>query len=144
MNKKGELKVRLKTLTPIWTGGVDGTMDRIHETGILGSLRWWYEAIVRGLGGWACDPSQSELELTSSHLNQYKHARQEGKDWCDVCKVFGTTGWKKRFKLEIVDDQTEPIWKPEDRMLNIRPPKSHQRMVFACWQNGHFHTKIYR
>ncbi len=46
----GKLAVKIKTLTPIWTGGVDGTMDRIHETGILGSLRWWYEAIVRRWG----------------------------------------------------------------------------------------------
>ena len=40
------LTVKIRTLTPLWTGGLDGTMDRIHETGIIGSLRWWYEAIV--------------------------------------------------------------------------------------------------
>jgi len=31
-----EMRVKLRTLTPLWTGGVDGTMDRIHETGIPG------------------------------------------------------------------------------------------------------------
>ena len=41
------LEIRLKTLTPLWTGGVSGQCDRVHETGIIGSLRWWYEAIVR-------------------------------------------------------------------------------------------------
>jgi CRISPR type III-B/RAMP module RAMP protein Cmr1 len=42
------MKIRLKTLTPLWTGGVEaGKVDRVHETGIIGSLRWWYEAIVR-------------------------------------------------------------------------------------------------
>jgi CRISPR-associated protein Cmr1 len=46
------MELLLTTLTPLWSGGVaKGEMDRIHETGILGSLRWWYEAIVRGLGG---------------------------------------------------------------------------------------------
>ncbi|MCD6141803.1 type III-B CRISPR module RAMP protein Cmr1, partial [Candidatus Bipolaricaulota bacterium] len=45
------MKVKIRTLTPLWTGGADGKVDRVHETGILGSLRWWYEAIVRGLGG---------------------------------------------------------------------------------------------
>ncbi|HHF52316.1 MAG TPA: type III-B CRISPR module RAMP protein Cmr1, partial [Candidatus Aminicenantes bacterium] len=40
--------MKIKTLTPIWTGGVGGRCDRLHETGIIGSLRWWYEAIVRG------------------------------------------------------------------------------------------------
>lgn len=50
------LTMTLTTLTPLWTGGVDERCDRIYESGILGSLRWWYEAIVRGLGGEACDP----------------------------------------------------------------------------------------
>jgi len=51
------VEIKLKTLTPIWTGGADGKCDRLHETGIIGSLRWWYEVLVRGLGGYACDPT---------------------------------------------------------------------------------------
>ena len=102
------MEIRLKTLTPLWTGGVDGTMDRIHETGIIGSLRWWYEAIVRGLGGRACDPSEHECPDRDGN-------------YCDVCQVFGATGWRRRLRLEI-EDHTQPIWKPADRMLNIRPP----------------------
>jgi len=125
------LTIRIRTLTPLWTGGVDGTMDRIHETGIMGSLRWWYEAIVRGLGGSACDPTDHKHELTGERLRRYKNALKEGKDWwtaldeagiCDACKVFGTTGWRRRFRLEIMEGNTEPLWEPKDKMLNIRPP----------------------
>ena len=125
------LTVTIRTRTPLWTGGVDGTMDRIHETGILGSLRWWYEAIVRGLGGSACDPTEHEHELSGQRLKRYEGARKKGKDWwaaldeagiCDACKVFGTTGWRRRFRLEIVENQIKPIWEPRDKMLNIRPP----------------------
>ena len=29
------MEIVLKTLTPLWTGGVDGTCDRVHETGII-------------------------------------------------------------------------------------------------------------
>ncbi|AEH44102.1 CRISPR-associated RAMP protein, Cmr1 family [Thermodesulfatator indicus DSM 15286] len=116
----GTLEVKIKTLTPLWTGGVDGTMDRIHETGILGSLRWWYEAIVRGLGGSACEggPEGKKCELTGEKLRKFEKARREGKDWwtaldevgiCDVCKVFGTTGWKRRFRLEVADALMQSI-----------------------------------
>ncbi len=70
------LTIRLRTRTPLWTGGIDGSMDRIHETGLLGSLRWWYEAIVRGLGGWACDPTEGD-----------RCPDRQGR-YCDVCKVF--------------------------------------------------------
>ena len=48
---------RVKTLTPLWTGGSDGKMDRVHETGIIGSIRWWYEVIARGLGYYVCEPT---------------------------------------------------------------------------------------
>ncbi len=107
--EEGAMEVRLTTLTPLWTGGADGTMDRIHETGIIGSLRWWYEAIVRGLGGWACDPSRHECP------------NRDG-DYCNVCQVFGATGWRRRFQLKVAQNNTEAIWSPPDRMLNIRPP----------------------
>ena len=110
------MEVRLRALTPLWTGGVDGEMDRVHETGILGSLRWWYETIVRGLGGNACDPTgKSKCEYDP------KDSRPPEEQLCPACYVFGTTGWRRRFRLE-VEDKTVPIWEPPERMLNIRPP----------------------
>ena len=81
------MEVRLRTLTPIWTGGVEtGKMDRIHETGIIGSLRWWYEVLVRGLGGSACDPTEHGCP-------------DKDGNYCDVCAVFGTTGLQRAFRL---------------------------------------------
>ncbi len=121
------LEVQLKTLTPLWTGGVDGTMDRIHETGIIGSLRWWYEAIVRGLGGSACDPSKGECSFDAEKYRKSNAAdeRQRLRDagLCDVCQVFGATGWKRRFRIEVVEDKPQLVWTPHDAPLNIRPPK---------------------
>ena len=82
------IDIQLRTLTPLYTGGVDGKMNRIHETGILGSLRWWYEAIVRGLGGSACDPTADG-----------RCPDNEG-NYCDVCAVFGATGLQRAFRME--------------------------------------------
>ncbi len=100
------MEIKLKTLTPIWTGGVEaGKMDRIHETGIIGSLRWWYEVIVRGLGGKVCDPSKHECRF---YPDKYRRSevvemRQRLLDagLCDVCQIFGATGWQRRFRLVI-------------------------------------------
>lgn len=92
------MELQIKTLTPLWTGGAEaGKVDRIHETGILGSLRWWYEAIVRGLGGKACDPSASQCLYDPQKPN---------KGMCDVCLVFGATGWRRRFRLTAQDGST--------------------------------------
>lgn len=94
------MEVKINTLTPLWTGGVDaGKCDRIHETGILGSLRWWMEVLVRGLGGNACDPTEQQCLYDPKKPNN---------GLCDVCQIFGATGWKRRFRLELIQDNTQP------------------------------------
>lgn len=102
---------KLKTLTPIWTGGVDiGRADRIHETGIRGSLRWWYEALIRGLGGYACDPSEDgKTGPKRCELDQkkFKETFDKTKDMqsafdeqiCPACQLFGCGGWSGKIKI---------------------------------------------
>ena len=114
------LEITLKTLTPIWTGGVEtGKMDRIHETGIIGSLRWWYEAIVRGLGGSACDPTEHSCIYDPEKPNN---------GLCDVCQVFGATGWRRRFRLVVKETQmqSQPVTHPvkADRSYQDRRGKT--------------------
>lgn len=107
------MEIKLKTLTPIWTGGVEtGKMDRLHETGIIGSLRWWYEAIVRGLGGDVCDPTNSDCRYDPN---------QQDNGLCDVCQLFGATGWRRRFRLSVIAN-TQAAWQVRNDNLNIRPP----------------------
>ncbi len=31
------MEIRLRTLTPLWTGGIQGGCDRLHEMEIIGS-----------------------------------------------------------------------------------------------------------
>ena len=113
------MKIKINLLTPLWTGGVDRQTDRIRETGILGSLRWWYEAVVRGPGKKACDPGKGKCSFDARAYNQSKaeDERQRLRDagLCDVCQIFGATGWKRRFRLEIIEDNTRPIWTPLDK-----------------------------
>ena len=103
------LEIKLKTLTPLWTGGVDGTMIRLHETGIIGSLRWWYEVIVRGLGGWACDPSEHGCPDKEGRI-------------CDACALFGATGIKRAFRI----DWDHPENPSVDRRLKIRTTSNNR------------------
>lgn len=114
------LELTLKTLTPLWTGGVETQMDRIHETGIIGSLRWWYEAIMRGLGGDVCDPTSE---------NPSEQCPREEK-YCNVCSVFGATGQGRRFRLRVtVKESINAFWDENtfwDKNLNIRPYGRHR------------------
>ena len=99
------IKLSVKTLTPIWTGGSSGQVDRVHETGILGSLRWWMEVLARGVGGRVCDPSQGTCRFDAERYEKSKatedHQRLRDAGLCDVCQVFGATGWRRKFRLSL-------------------------------------------
>ncbi|WNY26327.1 type III-B CRISPR module RAMP protein Cmr1 [Methanolapillus ohkumae] len=96
------LELKLTTLTPFFTGGVDGICDRLHETSLIGSMRWWFEAIVRGFGGYACDPTEHKCK---------------DNDLCAACFVFGATGHKRLFRLktdlELINDESNNSLKVE-------------------------------
>lgn len=121
------LTIKLKTLTPLWTGGVDQTCDRLHETGLIGSLRWWYEALVRGLGGPACDPTDDD-----------RCSADDGKR-CVACDLFGCTGWGRKFRFQILDGnqnirETALLNANEDvtlRFIELRPLNAEQRWLLA-------------
>jgi CRISPR-associated protein Cmr1 len=99
---------QFKALTSIWTGHVTGieqrqrngrtelreTIDskRLITTGLLGSIRWWFEVLVRGLDGSACDPSDTKCQ---------------DKNHCVVCELFGCTGWARKFRFQVLAETQE-------------------------------------
>jgi CRISPR-associated protein Cmr1 len=84
---------KLRAITPIWTGCADRQGDRLITTGLLGSIRWWFEVLVRGLGGSACDPTDSDISCSDKND---KH--------CVVCELFGCTGWARKFRFDVLDE----------------------------------------
>ena len=111
-----EFAVKIKLLTPIWTGDANRHNTTLRETGIIGSLRWWYEALIRGLGGTACDPTNESPRCKLDHDKFYKAIKNGNsiKDAldaqiCQVCQLFGCTGWARKFRLEIVGNGITPI-----------------------------------
>jgi len=111
------LMFKLKALTPIWTGGIkrnDNT--KLRFTGIKGSIRWWYEALVRGLDFFACDPRPNDggcsfniKEVPQSALGNASQFNPEvKKQICPVCYLFGCTGWSGKFSIRITTDDRVP------------------------------------
>ncbi|GIU92129.1 MAG: hypothetical protein KatS3mg011_1035 [Acidimicrobiia bacterium] len=122
----------LIALTDIWTGSVrleerNGQLrerivpERLITTGLLGSIRWWFEVLVRGLGSSACDPTQTECQ---------------DRGHCVVCELFGCTGWARKFRFEVLEkdekvhvaqikkDQDDGIFKL--RFTELRPVKPEE------------------
>ena len=112
---------KIKALTNIWTGDAARKPDRLILTGIMGSLRWWYEVLVRGLGGKACDrviaaPIQIERwvlvrGLGGKACDPTSDVRCPDKDGrhCVACELFGCTGWARKFRLMILDAEGQVI-----------------------------------
>jgi len=89
--------ITIQTLTPLWTGDVKRKCDTLKLTGLLGSLRWWFEALVRSIGYKACDSTGEKCELKLEKPTDLQDIMQK---LCPACFLFGTTGWKKRFWVE--------------------------------------------
>lgn len=104
----GEQTYQFKALTDLWTGDLNEKSGRLIPTGLLGSIRWWFEVLVRGLGGSACDPSYTKCE---------------GRNHCVVCELFGCTGWARKFRFEVLDGngdtKTDQITKDDTKTDQI-------------------------
>lgn len=98
MTQSGARTYELQALTDIWTGDVNGKASRLIPTGLLGSIRWWFEVLVRGLGGAPCDPSSKQKTCSAEHH-------------CVVCELFGCTGWARKFHFDVRDQEGEIIAK---------------------------------
>jgi len=136
------MEIKLRTLTPLWTGGVDQTCDRLHETGLIGSLRWWYEALVRGLGGYACDPTDHSCTFDEEKYRRSKASdeRQRLRDAgvCDACQLFGCTGWARKFRVRVLDEQGRVVQNAlaanqtiQLQFLELRPMSNEERWLLT-------------
>lgn len=124
MNLRDPRVYKLKALADIWTGDGSGNAGRLITTGLLGSIRWWFEVLARGLGGCACDPSN-----TGSRCPDRQGRR------CVVCELFGCTGWARKFRFDVLDSdrhaQQNQIKKGETFHLVFTPLRPIGREEWA-------------
>lgn len=153
-NGEGErrtiMELKLNFITPVWTADATGKMHHVEATGLIGSLRWWYEVLIRGVGGWACgatDGTQCELDA-----KVYKARREAGVNeqqaladagLCPACRLFGATNWAKMFSLHISNDQTEPNARPFGLSRNSVQSKQGSRYYFPKGYQGQTTLIVY-
>lgn len=116
----------LKAQTSIWTGDANCEGKRMVTTGLLGSLRWWFEVLVRGLGGSACDPAEPNSRCPDKNGQH-----------CVVCELFGCTGRARKFRFDVLDEsgkiKQDQIKKDETfrfRFTPLRPMLDEEWALF--------------
>ena len=92
LNESEQIRARFKTQTPLWTGNLDRESPIVKESGFIGSIRWWTEAILSAQED-ICDPTSNNScpEISNNNLTKY----------CLSCLIFGATGQRRSFKLQI-------------------------------------------
>jgi len=99
MTENAARRWEVKALSVLWTGDANGQNSRLITTGLLGSLRWWCEVVVRGLGGTACDPSAK---------NNRCESKKDTKRRCVICELFGCGGHARKFRFDVLDGDGKP------------------------------------
>lgn len=111
------MKVDLNFITPIFTAKTINKSRFVEPTAILGGLRWWYEALIRAQGGFACDISDKNNRcpqpMTYLSITNYQQ------HLCPVCQLFGSTGWRRRFDLQVYDQQSVLSFPPTAANNNV-------------------------
>ena len=82
----------------IWTGSDESTrMTALKGTSLIGSMRFWTEALLRSFGHRVCD-------CTAQHENFDRKDYERGQDGkvCAACHSFGCTGLARAFNLHVV------------------------------------------
>jgi len=119
------MRISLSTLTPLWTGDVDRDSPTLRETSLIGSLRWWYEGLYRGLG------NDDVCELVEGKGCQfdaeaYRRTKDQGieaaieaglQDVCPACRLFGCTGWARRFRMSATALEALPLFFVSNRQM---------------------------
>jgi len=123
------ITINYQTITPLYTGNSEGEMDRLRETGFMGSMRWWFEALVRGAGGLACDPTADNKsgfnrEEYESETEQNDRLRLRNAGLDDAAQIFGGTGWRRRFRLSV--EGTINGEKPKQQTITLDSRENHR------------------
>jgi len=140
--------VNLRTLAPIWTGDVDRTSEQVKETSLMGSVRWWTEALIRGLEGYACDPTGDDRCIFDEVAYGRTGEAEDGlRDVCPACRLFGCTGWSSKLRLLLTDGEggyevnlSQPGASLTMHFVEIKPTQPEERWLLAksIWLIAHY------
>ena len=81
--------IKTRVLTPVWTGNSEMVPNGLKMSGVIGSMRSIFEALIRREGGHTCNINEN-----GKRCNYEKDKRI-----CPACAVFGCTGWARTFKI---------------------------------------------
>jgi CRISPR-associated protein Cmr1 len=105
----------------------------------MGSVRWWTEALIRGLGGYACDPTGDERCSFDEVAYGRTGEPEDGlRDVCPACRLFGCSGWSSKLRLLLTDGEggyevnlSQPGISFTMNFVEVKPTEAEERWLLA-------------
>ncbi len=121
---KKEIKIFFKTITPLWTGDAWGENNTIRPSGLIGSLRFWFEVIcffsgITNKTNYENGKLKDELKEKVNNKKVSDFFVKNGNDFSGIDKtlaemgislpsrIFGCTGWKGWIKIKEIENIQE-------------------------------------
>lgn len=105
---------KIRTLTPIWTGGPDGKPNGLKMSGVIGGMRQAFEMLVRKHGGHTCN--------ITGEADQRCLRDNETSSLCPACRIFGCTGLGRVFRMDFELPMVGAVIPQED---SYKPNRNH-------------------
>ena len=122
---KREIQVTFETITPIWTGDINGECTELKPASIIGSLRFWFEVYCHFSGIEVKENENLNYEIFVT-IRKEAFEKYKKKEIADIekyiiirlpltasSKIFGCTGWKSRIKIEKLEPEIIEVSKNE-------------------------------
>jgi len=122
---KREIQVIFETITPLWTGDINGKCTELKPSSIIGSLRFWFEVYCH-FSGIEVKEKEDLKYKTFEKIRKEAFEKYNKKEITDIeeyiikklpltasSKIFGCTGWKSRIKIEKLEPEIIEVSKNE-------------------------------
>ncbi|QCT94970.1 type III-B CRISPR module RAMP protein Cmr1 [Caminibacter mediatlanticus TB-2] len=148
MGKK-ELTVTFETVTPLWTGDINGECTELKPASIFGSLRFWFEVYCYFAGIEVKENESLDYKtfekIRNKTFEKYKYKDKEISDieeyiiknlpLTTTSKIFGCTGWKSRIEIKkvIKIDEYEYIYPLGKISLEKLEYNKQNKTIIPSW-----------
>lgn len=123
------IKIHLKTVTPLYTGGIGQCGDQVHPSGLLGSIRNFSCLLASAIGKSDSDFEHSVWGTPGEVESKQRHAKQVALRW-DFSKL---KTLELPYSINI-----------KDTISDQKVKKNHKGWFFNCAQTGKFTLNLTR
>lgn len=117
--------VTLLERTPVLTGDYNIKYSTLRASGLIGSLRWWYEWICHACGSSPCTFRNERISCKDDNI-------------CRACELFGCTGNSRKFILHVDSEES----RCDSIELKYEYQQNKRKIPYPIRDSGKIHLRF--